>query len=69
MNADIRARTSPATTLVKRSVVELANLRILLLILLATAALDAGRFGWSTMPTMVRAIGTAAVVAAISVVY
>src|SRR4030095_12672265 len=42
--------------------------RIVLLILLATAALDAGRFGWSAMPTIVRAIGTAAVVAAIGVV-
>lgn len=43
--------------------------RILLPILLATAALDAGRFGWSTMPIVVRAIGTAAVVAAVGVVY
>ena len=43
--------------------------RIVLLIFLATAALDAGRFGWSAMPIAVRAIGTAAVVAAIGVVY
>jgi protein-S-isoprenylcysteine O-methyltransferase Ste14 len=43
--------------------------RILLPIFLATAALDAGRFGWSAMPMVVRAIGTAAVVAAIGVVY
>ena len=43
--------------------------RIVLLILLATAALDAGRFGWSAVPMIVRAIGTAAVVAAIGVVY
>jgi len=43
--------------------------RILLPIFLATAALDAGRFGWSAVPIIVRAIGTAAVVAAIGVVY
>ena len=42
--------------------------RILLLIFLATAALDAGRFGWSAMPIVVRAIGMAAVVAAIAVI-
>ena len=36
--------------------------RISLLILLATAALDAGRFRWSAMPTLVQMIGTAAVV-------
>ena len=35
--------------------------RILLPIFLATAALDAGRFGWSAMAMVVRAIGTAAV--------
>ena len=39
--------------------------RILLLIFVGTVALDAGRFGWSTMPMTARAIGTAAVVAAI----
>ena len=43
--------------------------RILEPIFLATAALDAGRFGWSAMPMVVRAIGTAAVVAAIGVMY
>jgi protein-S-isoprenylcysteine O-methyltransferase Ste14 len=43
--------------------------RILLPIFLATAALDAGRFGWSTMPVLVRAIGTATLVAAIGVVW
>jgi len=43
--------------------------RIVLLMLLATAALDAGRFGWSAMPIVVRVIGTAAVVASIGVVY
>ena len=43
--------------------------RILLPIFLATAALDAGRFGWSSMPTIVRAIGTAAVVAAVAVIW
>jgi len=43
--------------------------RILLPIFLATAALDAGRFGWSAMPIIVRAIGTAAVVAAIGVIW
>ena len=43
--------------------------RILELILLATAALDAGRFGWSVMPVAVRAIGTAALVAAVGVMY
>jgi protein-S-isoprenylcysteine O-methyltransferase Ste14 len=43
--------------------------RILLLIFLATAALDAGRFGWPAMPVAVRAIGTAAVVAAIAVIW
>jgi protein-S-isoprenylcysteine O-methyltransferase Ste14 len=43
--------------------------RILLPIFLATAALDAGRFGWSAMAMVVRAIGTAAVIAAIGVVY
>jgi len=42
--------------------------RILLLMFLAAAALDAGRFGWSAMPIIVRAIGTAAVVAAIAVI-
>jgi len=43
--------------------------RIVLLIFLATAALDAGRFGWSAMPVVVRAIGTTAVVAAVAVVW
>ena len=43
--------------------------RILLLIFLATAALDAGRFGWSAMPIVVRAIGTAALVAAVGVIW
>jgi protein-S-isoprenylcysteine O-methyltransferase Ste14 len=43
--------------------------RIVLATLLATAALDAGRFEWSAMPMIVRAIGTAAVVATIGVVY
>ena len=42
---------------------------ILLLIFLATAALDAGRFGWAAMPMIVRAIGTAAVVAAVAVIW
>jgi protein-S-isoprenylcysteine O-methyltransferase Ste14 len=43
--------------------------RILLPIFLATAALDAARFGWSAMPLIVRAIGTAAVIAAIGVIW
>jgi protein-S-isoprenylcysteine O-methyltransferase Ste14 len=43
--------------------------RILEPIFLATAALDVGRFGWSTMPMIVRAIGTAVVVAAIGVIW
>src|SRR5580765_1932121 len=43
--------------------------RILEPIFLATAALDAGRFGWSAMPMIVRAIGTAAAVAAVGVMY
>jgi len=43
--------------------------RILLPMFLATAALDAGRFGWSAMPMIVRAIATAAVVAAVGVIW
>ena len=43
--------------------------RILMPICLATAALDAGRFGWSAMPIVVRAIATAAVIAAIGVIW
>lgn len=43
--------------------------RILEPILLATAALDAGRFRWSAMPVVVQVIGTAAVVAAVGVVW
>ena len=43
--------------------------KIVLPIFLATAALDAGRFGWSAMPTIVRAFGTAAVVAAVGVIW
>jgi protein-S-isoprenylcysteine O-methyltransferase Ste14 len=43
--------------------------RILEPIFLATAALDAGRFRWSDMPVVVQAIGTAAVVAAVGVVW
>jgi protein-S-isoprenylcysteine O-methyltransferase Ste14 len=43
--------------------------RIVLLIFIATAALDAGRFGWSAVPTIVRAIAMAVVVAAIGVIY
>jgi protein-S-isoprenylcysteine O-methyltransferase Ste14 len=43
--------------------------RILEPIFLATAALDAGRFGWSAVPSIVRAIGTAAAVGAVGVVY
>jgi protein-S-isoprenylcysteine O-methyltransferase Ste14 len=42
--------------------------QVLLPIFLATAALDAGRFEWSVVPTIVRAIGTAAVVAAVGVI-
>ena len=40
--------------------------RILLVIFLATAALDAGRFGWSAVPIVVQGVATAAVVAAIA---
>jgi protein-S-isoprenylcysteine O-methyltransferase Ste14 len=43
--------------------------RISLLILLATAALDAGRFRWSAVPMLVQLIGTAAVVAALPVIW
>jgi protein-S-isoprenylcysteine O-methyltransferase Ste14 len=43
--------------------------RILEPIFLATAALDAGRFGWSAVPAIVQAIATAAVVTAIGVMY
>jgi protein-S-isoprenylcysteine O-methyltransferase Ste14 len=43
--------------------------RILEPIFLAAAALDAGRFRWSAMPIVVQVIGTAAVVAAIGVVW
>src|SRR5215510_4313283 len=43
--------------------------RILLLILVATAALDAGRFRWSSVPNVVRAIATAAVVAGLAVIW
>lgn len=43
--------------------------RILQPIFLATAALDAGRFRWSAMPVVVQVIGTAAVVAAVGVVW
>jgi protein-S-isoprenylcysteine O-methyltransferase Ste14 len=43
--------------------------RIVLLMFLATAALDAGRFGWSAVPIVVRAIGTAVVVAALAVIW
>jgi protein-S-isoprenylcysteine O-methyltransferase Ste14 len=43
--------------------------RIVLATLLATAALDVGRFRWSAMPMIVRAIGTAVVLATIGVVY
>ena len=43
--------------------------RILELILLATVALDAGRFGWSVVPVAVRAMGSAALVAAVGVMY
>jgi protein-S-isoprenylcysteine O-methyltransferase Ste14 len=43
--------------------------RILEPIFVATAALDAGRFRWSAMPIVVQAIGTAAVVAAVGVIW
>ena len=43
--------------------------RILLPVFLATAALDAGRFGWSAMPIVVRAIGMAAVIATVGVIW
>jgi protein-S-isoprenylcysteine O-methyltransferase Ste14 len=43
--------------------------RILELTLLATVALDAGRFGWSVVPVAVRAMGAAALVAAVGVMY
>jgi protein-S-isoprenylcysteine O-methyltransferase Ste14 len=43
--------------------------RILLLIFLATAALDAGRFRWSAIPLIVRALGTAAVIAGLAVIW
>ena len=44
-------------------------IRLVSAVFLATAALDAGRFGWSAVPVIVRAIGTAAVLAAIGVIY
>ena len=43
--------------------------RILEVLLLATVALDAGRFRWSVVPVAVRAIGMAGLVAAIGVMY
>ena len=43
--------------------------RILEPMFLATAALDAGRFRWSAIPLILQVTGTAAVVAAISVIY
>jgi protein-S-isoprenylcysteine O-methyltransferase Ste14 len=43
--------------------------KMVLVVFLATAALDAGRLGWSAMPMIVRAVGTAAVVAAIGVIW
>jgi protein-S-isoprenylcysteine O-methyltransferase Ste14 len=43
--------------------------RILEPIFLVTAALDAGRFRWSAVPVVVQVIGTAAVVAAVRVVW
>ena len=43
--------------------------RILLMMLIATAALDAGRFRWSSVPHVVRAIGMAAVVAGLAVIW
>jgi protein-S-isoprenylcysteine O-methyltransferase Ste14 len=43
--------------------------RIVLVIFLATAALDAGRFRSSAMSILVRAIGTAALVAAVAVIW
>jgi protein-S-isoprenylcysteine O-methyltransferase Ste14 len=43
--------------------------RILLPIFLATAALDAGRFGWSAVPMVVSALGTTAVGAALGVIW
>jgi protein-S-isoprenylcysteine O-methyltransferase Ste14 len=43
--------------------------RILEPIFIATAALDAGRFRWSAMPIVIQVIGTAAVVAAVGVVW
>jgi protein-S-isoprenylcysteine O-methyltransferase Ste14 len=43
--------------------------RMVLVLFFATAALDAGRFRWSAVPMIVRAIGTAAVVAAVGVIW
>lgn len=43
--------------------------RILEPIFVATAALDAGRFRWSTMPIFLQVIGTSAVLAAVGVVW
>lgn len=43
--------------------------RIVLLTLIGTAALDAGRFGWSAVPLTVRAMATAAVFAGVGVVW
>ena len=43
--------------------------RIVLAIFVAAAAIDAGRFGWSAVPILVRTIGTAAVVAALGVIW
>ncbi len=40
-----------------------------LALFLATAALDAGRFRWSAVPMIVRAVGTAAVAAAVAVIW
>src|SRR5262252_9130675 len=65
----LKERLTPASYVPRWDRLLVRGNRILLLIFLATAALDAGRFRWSAMPIVVRAIGTAAVVAAIAVIW
>ena len=43
--------------------------RVLVLVLVVTAALDAGRFKWSNMPAALQASGGVAVVAAVAVIW
>ncbi len=65
----LQERLTTASNVPRWDILIKRGTRILEVLLLATVALDAGRFRWSVVPVVVRTLGMAAVLAAIGVMY